>query len=54
MPKDDAVYVGHILDMRRKALAKTTGRTREDYDADENLRLALVHLIQTMGEPRAG
>jgi len=50
MPKDDLFCVGHILDMCRKALAKTAGKTRDDYDADENLRLALVHLIQTMGE----
>src|SRR5260370_9775930 len=44
------VYVGHMLDMARKAVSKTQGISRAAYDADENLRLALIHLIQTIGE----
>lgn len=39
-----------MLDMTRKALAKTAGITRDVYDADENLRLALTHLVQVIGE----
>ena len=50
MQKDDLVYVGHMLDMACLAVSKVAGRTRHDFDADENLRLALTHLIQTMGE----
>jgi uncharacterized protein with HEPN domain len=50
MQKDDLVYVGHMLDTARKAVEKTRGRDRADYDADENLRLALTHLLQTIGE----
>jgi uncharacterized protein with HEPN domain len=50
MPKDDLVYVGHMLDTAEKAAAKVHGLSRADYDADENLRLALVHLVQTIGE----
>jgi uncharacterized protein with HEPN domain len=50
MHRDDSVYVGHILDTCRKALGKVAGTTRSLYDEDENLRLALAHLIQTMGE----
>jgi uncharacterized protein with HEPN domain len=50
MPKDDWVYVGHMLDMGKKALAFTEGLDRLDYDADETLRIALTHLIQVMGE----
>ena len=50
MPKDDSVYVGHMLDTARLAAAKVAGITREAFDADENLRLALAHLIQTIGE----
>lgn len=50
MPKDDRVYLAHMLDMVRKAVTKTRGLTRSDYDQDENLRLALVHLIQVIGE----
>lgn len=50
MPKDDLVYVGHVLDTARLAVAKVAGITREAFDADENLRLALTHLVQTIGE----
>ena len=50
MSPRDLVYVGHMLDMARKAVSKTQNISRETYDADENLRLALIHLIQTIGE----
>lgn len=50
MSPRDLVYVGHMLDMARKAVGKTQGLSREAYDADENLRLALIHLIQVIGE----
>lgn len=42
MSSRDLIYVGHMLDMARKAVSKTTGLSREAYDADENLRLALI------------
>ncbi|MFH1417504.1 MAG: HepT-like ribonuclease domain-containing protein [Planctomycetota bacterium] len=48
--KDDLVYLGHMLDMSRKAVAILRGRDRRAYDADETLRLALAHLIQVIGE----
>ena len=50
MSPRDLVYVGHMLDMARKAVSKTQGISRETYAADENLRLAVIHLIQTIGE----
>lgn len=50
MPKDDAVYLGHMLDMARKALSLIADKHREDYDRDEVLRLALTYLVQTIGE----
>ena len=50
MQKDDLVYVGHMLDTAEKAVHKIAGIDRSAYDADENLRLALAHLIQTIGE----
>ncbi|MCH7701688.1 MAG: DUF86 domain-containing protein [Planctomycetes bacterium] len=50
MPKDDLIYVGHMLDTARLAAAKVAGITREAFDTDENLRLALAHLIQIIGE----
>jgi len=50
MQKDDLVYAGHMLDTAQAIVAKTAGKSRADFDADENLRLALVYLIQTVGE----
>ena len=50
MPKDDAVYLGHMLDSARKVSQKACGVDRGDYDQDENLRLALTHLLQVIGE----
>jgi len=50
MQHDDVVYLGHMLDMALKARSKIEGKTRLDYDHDENLRLALTHLIQIIGE----
>jgi uncharacterized protein with HEPN domain len=50
MLKDDAVYVGHMLDMARQARELVASRTRADYDADVALRLALAHLVQNIGE----
>src|SRR5438046_4301716 len=50
MQKDDLVYTGHMLDMAPKAADKVAGKTRAEYDEDENLRMALAHLIQVIGE----
>ncbi len=50
MPKDDLVYVGHMLDTAQKALDLARGKTRRDYDVEEALRIALAHLDQVIGE----
>jgi uncharacterized protein with HEPN domain len=50
MSPRDLVYVGHMREMARKALDKVQGVSRETFDADENLRLALIHLVQVIGE----
>ncbi len=50
MPKDDLVYVGHMLDKAQEALSLIHEKTRKDYDRDTVLRLALTHLIQVIGE----
>jgi len=50
MPKDEIVYVGHMLDKAHEALSLVRGKTRQDYDSDTALRLALTHLIQVIGE----
>ena len=50
MLKDDWVYVGHMLDMSQKAADFLAGVDRDAYDENEVLRLALIHIIQTIGE----
>ena len=50
MQKDDLVYVGHMFDTARQIVERVEGCSREEFDADETLRLALAHLIQTLGE----
>lgn len=50
MKKDDNVYIGHMLDLARKAVEKAAGKSREVYDHDEDMRLVLAHLIQMIGE----
>ncbi len=50
MSPRDLVYVGHMLDMAKKAVGKTKGLAHDTYDADEDLRLALIHLVQIIGE----
>jgi uncharacterized protein with HEPN domain len=50
MEKDDLVYVGHMLDMARKAIELANGKSREEFDSDESLSLALTHLLQVIGE----
>ncbi len=50
MEKDDLVYLRHILDTSEQILSKVSDLSHEQFDADDNLRLALVHLIQTVGE----
>ena len=35
MPKSDAVYLGHMLDAAQKAARKAAGKTRLQFDADD-------------------
>ena len=51
--KDDTLYLWHILETARKASDKVQGLDRATYNADENLRLALTHLVQVIGEEAA-
>jgi uncharacterized protein with HEPN domain len=46
----DLVYLGDMLDAARRVSAKTTDKTINDFNADDNLQLAIVHLIQVIGE----
>ena len=50
MPADDLIYTGHMLDMSRQAVTKVQGKTRKEFDEDDNLCLALAYLLQSIGE----
>ncbi|NLG97507.1 MAG: DUF86 domain-containing protein [Chloroflexi bacterium] len=50
MPKDNWIYVGHMLDMSLQAKEILSGKDRVNYDQDVVLRLALTHLVQVIGE----
>ena len=50
MPKDDWLYVEHMLEMSQKALNAVKNKTKRVYDRDELLRLALIHIVQVIGE----
>lgn len=39
-----------MLETARKAIEKVERKSRADFDADDNLRLALAYLIQIIGE----
>ena len=46
----DLVYLGDMLDAARRVSRKISGKTLEDFQADDTLQLAIVHLIQVIGE----
>jgi len=49
-PKSDAIRMRHMLDACRKALLFTENKSRSDLDSDEKLALALVRLVEIIGE----
>lgn len=50
MQHDDRVYLEHMLDAATRAHGKVASRSPEDWNSDEDLRLAVTHLVQTLGE----
>ena len=55
MPRpDDLTRLRHILDAAEKAGRFVHGRKREDLEKDEMLSLALVRLLEVIGEAAAG
>ena len=50
----DAVRLRHMLESARKAVAFTQGRTRADLDRDELLGLAVIRLLEVVGEAAKG
>jgi uncharacterized protein with HEPN domain len=53
MPKDDAVYVGQMLDSARKIAVRMTNTSRAEYEASEDIQIVLAFLIQRIGEAAA-
>lgn len=50
MAKDDPRRVDDMLEAAHKAISYAEGRTRDDLDRDEVLALALVRLLEVVGE----
>ena len=50
MPKDDRVRLRHMLDASAKAIALLRDRERTVLEEDEVLALALVRLLEIIGE----
>lgn len=50
MDSRDKVRLRHMLDAAQKAIAFTQGHTRTDLDNDELLALAVVRLVEILGE----
>jgi len=47
---DDMIRLRHMLDYAREAVALVQGRTRLDLDRNRLLELALVRLVEIVGE----
>jgi len=49
-PPEDTIRLRHMLDHAIEAIELTRGRQRSDLDADRTLNLALVRLLEIIGE----
>ena len=47
---DPAVRLHHMRDFAHRAVSLVAGKTRDDVENDEVLRLALAHLVELVGE----
>lgn len=52
-PLKDEDRLLHMLDAARKGVRFVQGRNRNDLDKDEKLALAVVHLLEILGEAAA-
>jgi uncharacterized protein with HEPN domain len=50
MLRDDLVTAGQMLDTVRRIRGMVRGRARADFEADDVRQLAILHLIQVLGE----
>ncbi|MGD0464449.1 MAG: HepT-like ribonuclease domain-containing protein [Tepidisphaeraceae bacterium] len=48
--KDDDLYLIHMLETARRIERRMTRLSRSEFDQNEDVQLALVHLLQTVGE----
>jgi len=54
MPKDDRILLRHMLDAARKGRDFIKWRSRADLDSDEMLALAVIRLLEVIGEAARG
>lgn len=54
MRHDPRVRLRHMLDHAKEAVAMAQGRKRADLDTDRSLNLALVRLLEIVGEAATG
>jgi len=54
MPKGDRILLRHMLDAALKAKHFIQGRSRGELDSDEMLALAVIRLLEVMGEATRG
>ncbi len=50
MQHRDLMYLGHMLDAAKQVADKVADVDKAAFDSDENLCLALLHLVQIIGE----
>lgn len=48
--RDERAYLEHMLDSARKIIGRMQNVDRAEYDANEELRLALAYRLQIIGE----
>jgi uncharacterized protein with HEPN domain len=48
--RSNDIRLRHMMDHAREALALTQGKTRADLDSDRLLELALIRLLEVVGE----
>jgi uncharacterized protein with HEPN domain len=48
--RDDTLYLGHMLEAARWVLQRLAAITRQEFDSDMDLRLAVTHQLQVIGE----
>ena len=50
MQRTDTLYIHHMMDTARKIAQRAQGLSQDQFDAQEDLRDAIVHRIQVIGE----